>query len=117
MSSAIAVALTVAAKRKILKRLVEAYTEELMKMIAEAEYKSLAPEHQIQTQSELSHWYQRWFHMVPDPEKSSVDNEDSVVIDSSDLPVASFNPNTNTVSYWMGLLNPDQSQSYSSLYK
>lgn len=105
MSSLTAVALTVAVKRKILKRLVEAYTEELMKLIAETEYKNLAPENQIQAQNELSHWYQRWFHMVPDPEKSSVDNEDSVVIDIDDFPAANFNPATNTISYWSVFFN------------
>lgn len=103
MSSLACAALSTAVKTKILKRLAEVYTEELLKCIADAEYKNLAPEHQIATQNELSHWYQRWFYMVPDPTKSCLDNEDWRFVDSNDVPAVIYSDNTNTFTYWSGL--------------
>jgi hypothetical protein len=97
------VALTTAVKTKILKRLAEVYTEELLKCIADAEYKNLAPDQQIATQNELSHWYQRWFYMVPDPTKSCLDNEDWRFVDTDDVPAVNYSPNTNNYSYWSEL--------------
>lgn len=104
MSSLAFLTLTTVVKNKILKRLAEVYTEELLKCIADAEYKNLAPEHQIAAQNELSHWYQKWFFLVPDPSKSSVDNEDAVLVDTSEVPAVSYSPVTNTFSYWSHLV-------------
>jgi hypothetical protein len=104
MSSLTILALTTAYKTKVLSRLVAAYTEELLKMLADEEYKKLSPELQVQAQNELSHWYQKWFHLVPSPHLSSVDQDDFETVDSSKIPVMDYNPSTNSFSYWNSLM-------------
>jgi len=103
VSSLVIAALTTTYKTKVLSRLVAAYTEELLKMLIDEEYKKLSPELQVQAQNELSHWYQKWFHQVPDPNVSSVDAENFETIDSNSIPHLTYR--SNTYSYWSGLLH------------
>jgi hypothetical protein len=104
MSSSPVNALTTTYKTRVLSRLVAAYTEELLKMLVDDEYKKLSPEQQIQAQNELGHWYQKWFHMIPDPKVSSVDGDDFEHVDQDRVPTVIYNQHNNTYSYWNTLI-------------
>jgi len=100
VSSLTIVALTTMYKTKIMSKLVAAYTEELLKMLVEEEYKKLSPDLQIQAQNELSHWYQKWFHLVPDPQTSSVDHDEYETVYPGPPPPVDYDPNYDYRSYW-----------------
>lgn len=82
MSGLSPTALGVKYKNQVLSRLVAAYTEEFLKLLSDADYKALLPTDQITAQFELTHWYQRWFNLIPDPTKNSVDLDEYTEIPS-----------------------------------
>jgi hypothetical protein len=81
-------ALVLSTKNKILGRLMSVFTEELFQMMASAAYKALPPFEQMNVQSEVTHWYQRWFHLVPNPEVPSVEMDDYTEINEMNIPAA-----------------------------
>jgi hypothetical protein len=101
VSSSSSTALAVKYKTQVLSGLVAAYTQEVLKLLNDAEYKALPPSDQIAIQFELGHWYHRWFGLVPDPDKSSVDFDDYTTIPtSSEHPHAVASIRDGVISYF-----------------
>jgi len=92
-------ALAVKYKTQVLSRLVASYTDEFVKLLADTDYKALSPSDQIAAQFELNHWYQRWFGMVPEPSKCSVDADDYTDVPIG-TPHATYNFRDGIVSFF-----------------
>jgi hypothetical protein len=100
MSAITFLTLATSYKVKILARLVKVFTEELASMIADAAFAALSPSEKMFAHSELTHWYQRWFHLIPPPATSSVEMDDFTEVINWEIPSAVFCIREGVTSYY-----------------